>query len=614
MLAQALRFGGVGGLATSVHVLSALVSSKVLQLSAQQANLTGFATAVLVSYFAHARFTFRSESSSVEQFLRFVVVAFAGLAVSSLTVALCTEKFGLSLVAAMMAVAVLVPASSFLAMRFWVFTRNNSATGLPFGDMVISASMALGVVGLFWGRPVHHDVAWYLIATREWEGGSALYTSLMEVNPPLNFYFTLPALWIADVTGISDTNAQYVTLGLLFFVSLFWAARVLRHAVVDTARLALILLLVCLSILLPGLSTIAQRDQILVLFLLPWALNEAFVPNAPRNRAVPAALFAALGICLKPHFVIFPLAVSLLNCMERRTFRPLFATANWVFLLAGLAYIAFVRLVHPAYFTEMVGIALQVYGAYAKPGLEVLSAIAKAMGLVAFAVVLSVRTYGTDRAFRVFLALAAAGLGTYFLQGTGFTYHKVPFLSFGALACALSFRQLPRVGAQQTISGAVTAGLLVLASAPHFYRSMPAEEIMDAARGLDAVNGVMTLSSNVYAGPPVAFRLGTFWASRYPAQWLVPGAVNQLAVADCKSVPAHCETLFRILDRNRSDIIADIVRTTPDLLVVDKASSHFDRPGFDWLGFLAVDPHWPGILAGYHRVAETPRFLLYRRL
>ena len=123
MLAQMIRFGGVGSIATMAHVLSALTAESALLLSPQPANLTGFLVAVVVSYFGHSYFTFRTGHGSSDRFLRFAMVALAGYAASSLTVALVTQGLGLSFGLAMVAVAVVVPASSFLAMRFWVFGR-----------------------------------------------------------------------------------------------------------------------------------------------------------------------------------------------------------------------------------------------------------------------------------------------------------------------------------------------------------------------------------------------------------------------------------------------------------------------------------------------------------
>lgn len=123
MWQQLLRFGGVGGLATGVHVLCALAARQGLALSEQQANLAGFVAAVLVSYVGHGRYTFGVGLQSAPQFLRFVLLSLLGLATSSATVWAITGWLGFGFVAAMIVVAVVVPGMSFVAMRLWVFAR-----------------------------------------------------------------------------------------------------------------------------------------------------------------------------------------------------------------------------------------------------------------------------------------------------------------------------------------------------------------------------------------------------------------------------------------------------------------------------------------------------------
>jgi putative flippase GtrA len=123
MLTQIFRFGFVGGLATLAHVLTAMAAQAMFNLPVQGANLAGFCVAVFVSYLGHMRFTFAVQKGSGAQFLRFVVLSGLSLMTSSATVWLITTKLGASFATAMVAVAVLVPAASFVAMRLWVFSH-----------------------------------------------------------------------------------------------------------------------------------------------------------------------------------------------------------------------------------------------------------------------------------------------------------------------------------------------------------------------------------------------------------------------------------------------------------------------------------------------------------
>lgn len=121
MLEQLIRFAGVGGLATLAHVLVALAVQAALSVTPQQANLAGFAAGFVVSYSGHARLTFGAPLRSGPQLLRFFVLSLLGLGASSLTVHVITAVLGLGFAPAMLAVAVIVPGLTYLAMRFWVF-------------------------------------------------------------------------------------------------------------------------------------------------------------------------------------------------------------------------------------------------------------------------------------------------------------------------------------------------------------------------------------------------------------------------------------------------------------------------------------------------------------
>lgn len=131
MLSQLLRFAGVGGLATLVHVATAIAAQVTLPVTAQQANFTGFCAAVTLSYLGHARFTFGVPLRSGRQILRFVVLSLLGLLASSVTVWVITDQMGLGFAVAMSVVAVVVPLTSFAVMRLWVFTGRNDEKTPP---------------------------------------------------------------------------------------------------------------------------------------------------------------------------------------------------------------------------------------------------------------------------------------------------------------------------------------------------------------------------------------------------------------------------------------------------------------------------------------------------
>lgn len=117
---QLVRFAIVGVAATLTHVGIALLSTFLFALPPLQANLAGFTAAVGLSFLGHLRVTFRVQDPQWRHLCRFIVLSVTSLAVSSLITALCTRSGG-GMWLAMALVAGVVPATSFLVARLWVF-------------------------------------------------------------------------------------------------------------------------------------------------------------------------------------------------------------------------------------------------------------------------------------------------------------------------------------------------------------------------------------------------------------------------------------------------------------------------------------------------------------
>lgn len=615
MLRQLIRFGGVGGLATLTHVIVALAAQHWLPVSVQQANLLGFLAAVALSYVGHARFTFRAPVGSAAQVRRFAFLSLLGLATSSGTVWLVDTVLGLGFKLAMAIVAVLVPAATFLAMRLWVFRQTRAdAKGLPWQGIAISAAVTLTMPLLFRGQMLTNDVAWYLIATREWLQGASLYGGIMEINPPLNFYFTAPAILAADWLGISDSQGQYLTVWLVLFAILCWCSAIIRAEFgLSPRRQALLLLGIAVAIIVPALDSIAQREFYLVVLMMPWLLIQVpHRPARPRQEIATAAV-AALGVCLKPHFVVFPIAITIARMIRTRSLRPILSPANLTFLAIGLAYIGLVAVLHPAYLTEIVPMARLVYGAYSAAPMVLLGVVLEESLFLLLPALVALIDRDARSLPSPFAEMTLAGLLSYLLQAKGFAYHMIPFLSFGLMACFLMLMNSRRIGAFSVSVGVAAVGVIGLSLSEGFPHNYSLNQIAGVGKDLGGVQSLMVLTPHVFAGPPVAFEMGAKWTSRYPANWLVPGALNRLAKTDCTAEPALCDQLKAIAARNRSDNIADMIANQPELLVVDRESEYFDTPNFDWLAFMAEDPAWAAVIDDYSYVGKSKRYMYFHR-
>ena len=112
------RFGGVGGLATLVHLSIAGVMFLIWPtVSPFLANLVAFLVAFQVSFWGHRHFTFRRDG----HMHRFFLLALGGFALNNGVLATLLAMSSLNGFIAIVVATFTVPMLVYLAARFWAF-------------------------------------------------------------------------------------------------------------------------------------------------------------------------------------------------------------------------------------------------------------------------------------------------------------------------------------------------------------------------------------------------------------------------------------------------------------------------------------------------------------
>lgn len=476
----------------------------------------------------------------------------------------------------------------------------------------LSAVIAATVLVVFWNRPINHDVAWYLIATQDWLSGAVLYVDIVEVNPPLAFYLTVPAVELGEALGIGLANAQYLVLALLLFGCLVWVSAILRGAEFGETRRNVFLIGIAGALTLPFLSATAQREHLMMFLIIPWVVGKLVLgPSGPGESA--RAAVAALGICIKPFFVLYPAAVTLVEVVRTRSLRPLLSTSNLTFLGVGLGYLALVALSHPLYFSDIVPVARMVYGAYGIADADILRSLyhpALMVGLVI--AIVGVRGKIGRMGGEYLLALSLAALAAYLVQWTGYGYQFFPFVAFlGLSALWVAVHHRPA-----TWQGAMALAAMIMLTVPFvrqgFHLIPETEMLVDEISARGGSERLAVLSTQLHPGPPVALQSDARWTSRYPALWLVPGAVNRLAATDCRAEREACAALNAVLDRTVGDVVSDLESARPDTLIFDTTHDYIFAPNFSWQALLSRDPRFAKIVERYGPTTTLGSFEIHR--
>jgi len=464
---------------------------------------------------------------------------------------------------------------------------------------------------------LHSDVSWYLVATDRFLDGARLYRDVIEVNPPLAFYLMAPPVLVARLLGISATAVFVGYVFLLLALSLWLADRALRQMpnVTNQARGAFLLAMFGALVLLP-LPVFGQREHLMLILAVPYILLLGYRldgRDCPTALAIIIGACAAVGIGLKPYFVIVPALLELHLMVIRRTpfaaFRP-----ESVMLLAGLVgYVAAAGLLNPEYFSFMLPYALAVYDAYSSSLVAVLTRPAVLILLLpacAFAL-----AYAARAADRRSVAFAIASVGFfigYVLQSKGWDYHLLPagvtiFLAMGQILIALLQRTTSAPAARRPqLIGWAAAALAMLAVAPLMrgpFHNPFTEKLLPIVRTYASGGSIYAFTSHVWVGFPLVNEAGVGWSSRFPTQWLLPGA--RMRLADKTGLDPQEERQLRGIEQYVIDsVAADFERRPPDLVIVDTDNPYMRDANFDYLAYFERDPRFARLWQPYVRIGE----------
>jgi putative flippase GtrA len=126
-LHQILRFGIVGIGATLIHVIAAYIANKNFQFGPFSSNLFGYGCAVLASYLGHHQYTFEMSGNHHSHIPKFLFASALCLVVSNAIVAVSALSLELDYVYALLGIFIVVPPSSFIISRLWVFQNISSS-------------------------------------------------------------------------------------------------------------------------------------------------------------------------------------------------------------------------------------------------------------------------------------------------------------------------------------------------------------------------------------------------------------------------------------------------------------------------------------------------------
>jgi putative flippase GtrA len=126
----AARFGLVGAGATLTH-LAVAQAVLAMGLSPVASNIIGFAVAFLAGLVGHYHFTFPGTGSFGRAFRRYGVIALGGFLFNNVVLIGLMATGRVSEQISLLVAILIVPATTFIASRFWGFVPSRAPAGDP---------------------------------------------------------------------------------------------------------------------------------------------------------------------------------------------------------------------------------------------------------------------------------------------------------------------------------------------------------------------------------------------------------------------------------------------------------------------------------------------------
>ncbi len=490
------------------------------------------------------------------------------------------------------------------------------------------AGLAVLAAALHIVTPFNHDAAHFIDSAGRLLDGARFGTDIVDMNPPHVFWISAIPVWLARQVGARSDIFATVFTAALAALSVIASGRLISPArSAGPAGRLLVVIAAVVVLLAPGYD-FGQREHWMVLLTLPYIVVRSRRADglALSGAATTlAGVAACLGFCIKPYYLLVPVALEV--WLLARTRRPgvWIAPETVAMVLTGLVYLATVVIYTPGYFGNELPKALLGYWAYQSALPDVLWAAVMA---TAPAVVLGWLGFATrgegDRVPAPAQAFAVAGvafLAAALLQMKPWPYHFLPAAVFLELAAAVVLIGGPARAGAGTIRFAATLALVVVAcmpSATEVALSFDNRATMARIEKLAAVfransgpnrtvAGFLTSPRDVY---PAVIASGTGWAVPFCCDYLIAAA------ARADEAPAGKRQAIREAGVGQAErVIAAIHMKKPGVIVIDAGSSKLGFGGrkFDYLQWLDAHTDFADILRHYREIDPVGPFRLFVR-
>lgn len=427
----------------------------------------------------------------------------------------------------------------------------------------------LAVALLFYGSvPLPSDVSYFITADGRILDGAVPYVDIMETNPPLAFWITLPAVWLARILGLSPHIAYVGYVCLAIAGALGLTRLVLQSAGETRENTSMVLLASAAALTLAPAEAFGQREHFAASLALPYVaaavqLAEGRAPRA--SLRILAGLLSGAGMAFKPQLLAIPLMVEAFLLWEKRAWRNLFRAEITGMAAAVAAYPILVWRFTPQYFSEILPLVLLTYGAFQITFSEtvVRPAVASFVLFLGIAIYFIWQRSLQQRGEWVWIFAGLGGFFCYLAQLKGWPYQLLPAMIFILIPVLLNGLRNSGLVARVIVLGCF--GAVMISGLVNFARDQNSRlAYVDELLAGRKPQRMMALTHDLGVIFPYMETRNIAWASRFQSLWMLPAVSKEL-------IPAEQQNT--VIARAAEIVTQDLMSLKPNFVIVDRRSN-----------------------------------------
>ncbi len=480
--------------------------------------------------------------------------------------------------------------------------------------------------------PLNHDIAWVLHSSKMMVDGAEFGKDIIEPNPPLIWYMSMPVIILADLTGLSSTTVFRIVTALFATGSMVACYTILNRTSLASRKhfVQTVVFLLALFLFPLAWRDFGQREYFSLIAILPYAFMTVARLEGSKPRflkSIFTGVIAGIGIAFKPYMMLIPICIFCYSFFKERA-KILLWAEYYGMALSAIAYFLIIFLYSPAYISDVVPIVMKFYWGFNVTVWDVLYAYSHLIAALGFWALLMAVNSIKMTMFQVIILIVTGGfLFSLMAQLKGYTYHAFPAIVTALILIGSSFFILKSSFLYKGIRPQFSKACFILIfvallfgelknSVEWTLNSVRKDEMLqtthrEIADEVDrlAVGGTFTsFTTHPFPNFPTALNVDAKWVGRSNSHMAIPAIV--------KSMEQGIEIDKDVENFTFEQVLNVMQNFKPEVVMVDRRKFRHAifESEFDFIDYYSQNSEFEKLWASYQKISSLNGIDFYKHI